>query len=54
MRLIRELFAEIDRKRKGDEALSQLKARLEERQRLGSGAGAAPDRVEDLKKALDS
>ena len=47
-------FAQIDRKRKGDEALVQLKAKLEDRQRLGAGVGTAPDRVQDLKKALDS
>ena len=44
-------FAQIDRRRKGDDALTQLKAKLEERQRLGADT---TDRVQDLKKALDS
>ncbi len=47
-------FAQIDCKRKGDEALAELKAKLEERQRIGAGVAEAPERVRDLKKALDS
>ncbi len=51
-------FARIDRKRKGDEALAQLKASLAERRSIGAGEGSgvtgAPDRIAELKKQLDS
>jgi phage shock protein A len=47
-------FARIDRKRKGDEALAQLKATLAERRELAAGSDPAePDRVAELKKTLD-
>ena len=47
-------FAQIDRRRKGDAALAELKAKLEERKELSEGAEAAPGRIEDLKKTLDA
>jgi phage shock protein A len=51
-------FAELDHRRRGDEALARLKAKLAEGRSLGpgSGTGEAPgsgDRVESLKKTLD-
>ena len=46
-------FAEIDRKRRGDEALARLKARVEERAQLGAGTAATADPVQAMKDELD-
>jgi phage shock protein A len=44
-------FVKIDRKRKGDEALAELRAKIEERKQIPADAQDA-DRVSELKKTL--
>jgi phage shock protein A len=46
-------FQALDRRRRGDEALARLKAKLEERRQLGSGDDSDTARIEDLKARLD-
>ena len=47
-------FVWIDQKRKGDQALAQLRAKVEERKQIPAQSGSGDDRVEELKKALTS
>ena len=46
-------FHRIEQRRKGKDRLQELKAKLDERGRIGEGSASSTDRVEDLKKRLD-